>query len=115
MSVKRYDAYYKDDLGYYGQAALREEPDGDLVKFDDYDALQRELAEAQERHGRYVKAVGELAGMAAELAEAREALWRYGAHHGDCSYDPSTWNDGPTPCDCGFDAFLAATAKEGER
>jgi hypothetical protein len=50
----------------------------------------------------------------AQLAEAREALRRYGAHYGDCSYDPSTWNDGPTPCDCGFDAFLAA-AKEGER
>ena len=59
---------------------------GDFVEFTDYDALQR------------------------ELAAAREALRRYGAHHCDCSYDPSTWNDGPTPCDCGLDAFLAATA-----
>lgn len=38
---------------------------------------ERALGEADERHGRYVKAVGELAGMAARLAEAERDAARY--------------------------------------
>ena len=42
--------------------------------------------------------------------------------HGEsCSWDPSRWSDGPTPCDCGLDTFLvnraallAGTAEEGK-
>lgn len=47
---------------------------------------ERALEEADERHGRYVKAVGELAGMAARIQDAQRYRWLVGQN------DPIIWD-----------------------
>lgn len=42
-----------------------------------------------------------------QLGKELEDMKTYARHKDGCSYDPSRWNDGPTPCDCGLVEALA--------
>jgi hypothetical protein len=43
VAVKRYELYFKDDLGYRGEALSEENLDGEWVRFEDAHAQIREL------------------------------------------------------------------------
>jgi len=76
-------------------AALEKERDELLASCDDHTAHVNEYEEAIEERDRLGK-----------------HLNKYGQHLEGCSWDPSRWNDGPTPCDCGLHRALAGG--EGE-
>jgi len=75
--------------------ALEQERDELLASCDDHTAHVNEYEEAIEERDRLGK-----------------HLNKYGQHLEGCSWDPSRWNDGPTPCDCGLHRALAGGEAE---
>lgn len=59
---------------------------------------------------RIISIDAQLEAVTRERDEARDVLKRYGTHLYGCTYSDDTYNDGPWPCSCGFDAARAAAS-----